>query len=120
MTSLESPKDYCNRFQKTAKILKSLVPNASLGGPGFNTFLDTDFFGQLLEPFQNATYLPDFLSAYYFGYVPQRSYSESQPTGYTTVTTSHNMQVKIKELLLCKEHYNMQNIPCILRSIALI
>lgn len=111
MTSLESPKDYCNRFQKTAKILKSLVPNASLGGPGFNTFLDTDFFGQLLEPFQNATYLPDFLSAYYFGYVPQRSYSESQPTGYTTVTTSHNMQVKIKELLLCKEHYNMQNIP---------
>lgn len=111
MTSLESPEDYCKRFQKTAMILKSYVPNASLGGPGFNTFLGTDYFGKVLEPFQKATFLPDFLSAYYFSYDIKTTNDENGSVAYTAVTSSHTMKLKIKSLLECKKKYGMEEIP---------
>lgn len=111
MTSLESPGDYCARFQQTASILKSMVPNVSLGGPGFNTFLGIEYFDELIKPFSSAFYKPDFLSAYYFPYLPQHPNNNNLPAGYTTVPTSNTMLEKIDELNDCKLQNDMGDIP---------
>ena len=111
MTSLESPEDYCARFQQTSSILKSMVPNVSLGGPGFNTFLGTEYFEELIKPFLSAFYKPDFLSAYYFPYLPQHPNDKHLPAGYTTVPTSNTMLEKINELNKCKLRNDMDDIP---------
>jgi beta-xylosidase/AraC-like DNA-binding protein len=111
MTSLEAPADYCARFQQTSSILKSMVPNVSLGGPGFNTFLGIEYFEELLKPFLSALYKPDFLSAYYFPYLPQHPNDNHLPAGYTTVPTSNTMLEKIGSLNACKSRNDMGDIP---------
>lgn len=64
----EPVEDYVERFGRTAQILKSRIPDVILGGPGFNSFVDSDYFELLLKGFKGQTYTPDFFSAYYFPY----------------------------------------------------
>lgn len=97
MSSLESPEDFCARFQKTARILKTLVPNAVLGGPGFNGFLSTDKFADLIAPFKKAAYKPDFISAYYFPYAVISGDNADDPSGYTVSPTPYTMVCKLSE-----------------------
>lgn len=96
MSSLESPQDFCRRFQQVAGILKKLVPDAQLGGPGFNGFLDTDSFQALLAPFENADYRPDFISAYYFPYLAP-SQDDENTGGYTVASTPNAMVKRLSE-----------------------
>lgn len=97
MSSLESPEDFCRRFQKVAGILKSFVPNAVLGGPGFNGFLPTEKFAELMTAFRDAPYQPDFISAYYFPYTPFSGDDSAAPSGYRASPTPQSMVERITE-----------------------
>lgn len=97
MTSLESPADFCSRFQRTAAILKKLAPDAALGGPGFNGFLDAKYFSQILEAFQKAPYQPDFISAYYFPYIPAFGNPAEETGGYRAATSPYAMVQRVSE-----------------------
>ncbi len=99
MTSLEKPATYYYRFQKTAAIIKSLVPECAIGGPCFNTFLETSKFDDLLQEFRaDSTYIPDFFSACYFPYIPERPYSESEPSGSLAAQSPDLMSRKLRQL----------------------
>jgi beta-xylosidase/AraC-like DNA-binding protein len=110
MTSLESPQHYCERFQKTAEILKRMIPDACLGGPGFNTFLKSSRFSQLLVSFSEAEYKPDFFSAYCFPYLSKNPEADFL-AGYSTVAALDNMKEKINSLKKCISDAHMEDIP---------
>lgn len=97
MSSLEPPQVFCKRFQRVARILKTLVPDAVLGGPGFNGFLDTHRFRELLDAFDGAYYQPDFISAYYLSYTAIDGDNTEDPSGYTASVNAETMVEKLKE-----------------------
>lgn len=102
MTSLETPADFCHRFQQVAAILKSIVPDVHLGGPGFNSFLDDNTFSRILSLLQHAKYQPDFISTCYFPCLAPEIPSDG---GYTVAPPPHSMTNRLRELKkLLSEH----------------
>lgn len=111
MNSLEEPDTYVTRFQHVAELLKSLVPEVILGGPGFNTFLDDTNFYDLMNAFHGKHYQPDFISAYCFPYTPKKKNAPSFLSGYTAFTKGHSMQEKLQGLMEQQKRLNMDNLP---------
>lgn len=111
MSSLEPPDVFCRRFQQVAEIFKTLVPNASLGGPGFNGFRDTQRFRELLLAFQDARYQPDFISAYYLPYAARAGDDIQNPSGYKASAHARTMVDKLKEWKTMIEEINMGHLP---------
>jgi len=110
MTSLESAQHYLDRFQRTARILKRLVPEAVLGGPGFNTFLGKSYFLELLEVFRGAEYQPDFLSAHCFPYTAKDPDAQGMH-GYVLDYGLDHISGKIEMLKDCIREAHMERIP---------
>lgn len=69
MTTIEAPSDYAKRFQFVANTIKQYIPDAKVGGPGFNTFLPADYFDAVLKEFVKGQIQPDFISIYLYPYV---------------------------------------------------
>lgn len=109
MTSVEPPSAYCSRFQRTAEILKSLAPNASLGGPGFNAFLQDSRFTEILDAFRNAKYQPDFFSVYCFPSVAKDPNADL--AGYFFATELDYIKKRITALKKCIKNYHLEHIP---------
>lgn len=68
---LESPEEYVQRFMNYRKVLKCLVPECSLGGPGFNTSADKESFIEILEAMKQENIRPDFFSVYIYCHTPE-------------------------------------------------
>jgi xylan 1,4-beta-xylosidase len=98
MTSLEEPADYFKRFTIISDIFKSINCEFSLGGPGFNSFLEIDYFEQLISVFENTDYKPDFISAYYFPYSPLTPNDHTHANGYNVEYSPNKMLLKINQL----------------------
>ncbi|MFV0465435.1 MAG: GH39 family glycosyl hydrolase [Lachnospiraceae bacterium] len=115
MTSCESVDVYTTRFQRTRDILKQLTPDIQIGGPGFNTFMPSEYFQELLNEFQHRDIIPDFFTAYYFPYLPTKDRPEPEENGYgyTTVVKEHQMSEKTNELLACMKRSDFESHPLI-------
>ena len=111
MTSLESPKSYFKRFCIISDIFKSMQCHFSLGGPGFNSFLNTNNFEQLISVFKNSTYSPDFISAYYFPYTPATNESRHAKKLYNIEQSPNTMLQKISDLKSSLEKNGFAHIP---------
>jgi xylan 1,4-beta-xylosidase len=57
---------YVERFKDTYCIIKKIIPNAQIGGPGFNVTADTKTLALILQEIQNAGINQDFVSIYLF------------------------------------------------------
>jgi len=68
MTIVESPLSYLNRFKYVYSTIKELVPKAYVGGPGFNTFMNTEHLSNTLDAMNKAFIKPDFVSIYVYPY----------------------------------------------------
>ena len=109
MTSLEPPSEYCDRFQKVSHIIKSQVPDTSIGGPGFNSYLSTQHFEELISALKNSTYIPDFISVYCFPFIPNNA--EHSDKGYVTAQTPNLITQKICELKTVLASYDFDQLP---------
>lgn len=57
---------YISTFEEYYKIIKQLVPNAKVGGPGINPELNINYLGELLNQFVERGVIPDFISIILF------------------------------------------------------
>lgn len=111
LSSLEPPDVFCKRFQRVAEIFKTLVPNAVLGGPGFNGFSDTQRFREILTAFHGAAYQPDFISAYYLPYAALAGDDIHNPSGYKASAHACTMVDKLREWKEMIAEANMGHLP---------
>lgn len=111
MTSLEDPSTFYNRFIMIANIFKDMKCEFCLGGPGFNTFLETDYFDRLLAEFKAHNYQPDFFSAYYFPYSPLTPNQHLSASGYHVDYSPNAMLSKVKELKDVLDKRGFRDIP---------
>lgn len=110
MNSLEDSTTYTDRFQTIAGIMKGLVPELVIGGPGFNTFLHEDNFYELMRGFNGKAFQPDFVSAYYFPYSPKEKDNPLGLTGYTAFSCN-TMSHKIDRLRQHLLELHMEHLP---------
>lgn len=111
MNSRESSEDYFKRFQKVAHLMKSMVPELSIGGPGFNTYLDSTFFFETIHFFVDAPYQPDFICVYYFPYTSKKKELIPSVSGYTAAPQGNTMNQKIQSIKHILEKLNLNHIP---------
>lgn len=69
MTVCETPASYVNRFQFVYETVKSFVPSAKVGGPGFNTFMNISYLEDVLKELLKKHLVPDFISFYLYPYI---------------------------------------------------
>lgn len=110
MNSLEPASHYLERFQKTARILKSFTPHVALGGPGHNTSMKPSHFSEILQAFRQAEHKPDFLSAYCFPYTSANPES-TQVTDFVLATGKDHMKQEISKLKKAMTDAGMEEIP---------
>ena len=71
LNPLEDAKEYWERFLAYQNIIKSLLPDCMVGGPGFNTARDPGSFQTFLDVLQRKNFQPDFVSIYIYCYIPE-------------------------------------------------
>lgn len=69
MTKLESPANYYRRFETTYTIIKTILPGAQIGAPGFNTFSSLRAFEDTMQYLHKKHLHPDFVTVYIYPYV---------------------------------------------------
>lgn len=111
MTSTEPYLEYLNRYNAIAGIIKSILPSAKVGGPGFNTFLDSAQVSPLLEKWHEQNFKPDFFSVYYFPYLPKNPNNEHIPTGYEIASSPARMSQKLKEISRLMYNHLLMDVP---------
>lgn len=67
---LETPKEYWDKYTALRNVIKSLLPECEVGGPGYNTSGNIQNFKSLLQEMKNRQICPDFFSIYIFCYAP--------------------------------------------------
>lgn len=111
MSSLESPKCFARRFEQIAGIFKRMHCQFSLGGPGFNSYLPTSHFVELLLALKGSAFQPDFISAYYFPYAPRGADDQTDDRGYLIEQSSDAMPTKIDELCSALKKCGYSDLP---------
>ena len=104
-----SPERYANSFQRAYNAIKALIPNAKIGGAGFNICSHNDIIENYLQTFNNLNLKFDFLSFYSFGYKPVNSYTSKDDIS-RAILSSNPSNAKdgirhIKEIIK-KTNYN--------------
>lgn len=69
MTIIEPPQAYAERFQFVYQTIKSFVPSAKVGGPGFNTFIPVSCLESTIRELIRRHLAPDFISFYLYPYI---------------------------------------------------
>lgn len=60
--------EYIDMFQFIYQTVKNLIPNAQVGGPGYNFVSGLDSFKAIISSLKNRSITPDFVSFYVFPY----------------------------------------------------
>ncbi len=69
MTVVEPPSLYVDRFQFIYEMIKSYLPLAKIGGPGFNTFIHLSSLEGIIKEMIRRHLTPDFISYYMYPYI---------------------------------------------------
>ena len=70
LKSLETPAEYWDKFCAYHDLIKELLPDCAVGGPGFNTARPVSEFRDLMAEMTRRQLRPDFFSIYIFCYTP--------------------------------------------------
>ena len=65
----ESPEIYALHFSKVYSIIKELLPQCQVGGPGYNTYAQLSHFYAIMKSLGELHMMPDFITAYIYPYV---------------------------------------------------
>lgn len=68
LSEVERPEEYVKRFQTLYSIVKSIVPDAQTGAPGYNSFTPSEHFDRILNHLHAAQLYPDFISVYIYSF----------------------------------------------------
>lgn len=67
---LETPEEYWNKYTALYNVIKALVPDCEVGGPGYNTSGSIQTFQSLMQEMKRQQISPDFFSIYIYCYAP--------------------------------------------------
>ena len=67
---LETPKEYWDKYTALYNVIKALVPDCAVGGPGYNTSGNIQTFHALMQEMKKRQIFPDFFSIYIYCYAP--------------------------------------------------
>ncbi len=67
---LETPQEYWDKYTALRKVIKTLLPECPVGGPGYNTSGSIHNFQSLMQEMKNRQVCPDFFSIYIYCYAP--------------------------------------------------
>lgn len=76
---LETPKEYWDKYTTLRNMIKSLLPDCEVGGPGYNTSSNMQTFQALMQEMKKRQILPDFFSIYIYCYAPGEYVMKSSP-----------------------------------------
>lgn len=98
---IESAREYADRFAAYRNILKNLIPECAIGGPGFNTSSDRIKMIEILEELKRRKLQPDFYSIYIYCHAPGR-YDSRDTTLNTHMIISEDANVFTEDFLSFK------------------
>ncbi len=70
MYHTEDPKNFSRRFSYAYTTIKSLVPDAMVGGPSFNTLIPVGYLDRTLSCLRDRKLVPDFIPVLVYPYRP--------------------------------------------------
>lgn len=92
---ISTPKEYIEKFRTYRDIIKKLLPECRVGGPGYNTSADKLTFIETLEEMKRQQIYPDFFSIYIYCHAPERYDSRGSADGtHTILSTDPDMPLK--------------------------
>ncbi len=68
LTYLETPQEYLEKYTAYLRVIREFLPDAMVGGPGFNTASAPSGFTSFLKAFRESGIRPDFFSIYVYSY----------------------------------------------------
>lgn len=105
-----APEVYARYFARLCGIIKEVLPDCRVGGPGYNTYAPVSHFATIMEHMKKEGCLPDFISAYIYPYVfedseemPSYDYEPSPPMLSPDQTIFLRRLNKIRDF--CNENY---------------
>ncbi len=104
----ESPEVYARYFSRLYKIIKDILPECRVGGPGYNTYAPLSHFAAIMEHMSKQGCMPDFISAYIYPYIIEgreeiRTFDREPPMLSPDKTIFYRRMKKIRDF--CDEHY---------------
>lgn len=104
----ESPEIYARHFSNIYKIIKELLPDCQVGGPGYNTYAQFSHFEAIMKSQGALDLVPDFITAYIYPYVQDRE-GRSLPYGFKSSMISPDKNIYRQRLTVlydyCQKHY---------------
>lgn len=76
---LETPKEYWNKYTTLQNVIKALLPDCKVGGPGYNISSNIQIFQSLMQEMKKRQIYPDFFSIYIYCYAPGEYVMKSSP-----------------------------------------
>lgn len=104
---------YMDLFQNYSNTIKRIVPNAKIGGPGFNPDLNMKWLSELLNQWKNRAIKPDFFSVYLYPYELIEDSKKKKVKGRSYLEIKNNINdssEKPSPLLLSRDRSFSKNI----------
>lgn len=96
MSKVEPPSEYVKRFKFFRETIKSVMPTAEVGGPGFNTFMNFQHLIDVVKELNLKNAHPDFISYYLYPYKNNPGTTNSQGE-YYILSKDKNMYKKYSQ-----------------------
>ncbi len=107
-SDLVAPSVYAQYFSRVYHIIKRIIPQCRVGGPGYNTYAPLSHFEQIMTTVAGQGCSPDFISAYIYPYVLEDREEISGPKSDTPIL-SPDPDIYKRRLLkvhdFCQIHY---------------
>ena len=111
LSIVESPAAYFQRFQKVYSAVKHIVPEALVGGPGYNTFTPMEHLDRTLNYLQKRGLRPDFISVYIFLFKTPRVLTGGHDTQIILDEDPDFFQRRIADIRETCRRNHMENLP---------
>jgi len=100
----ESPTAYARRFKCYREVIKQLVPDARIGGPGYNDCSANHLFEAFLSSLKEQKVVPDYISIYLFSFDSNRYNIRLKDVSRSLVSVlSMNPEIFKQRTNACKE-----------------
>ncbi len=93
----ETPAEYWARFDRIRNVIKGLLPDAAVGGPGYNVTAGSRHFEDLMAELRKLPFRPDYLSIYMYCFeatLIDSNTPESQYNQFRLLTMDPNYPIR--------------------------
>lgn len=111
LSEVESPAEYFQRFREIYTTVKHIVPEALVGGPGYNSFTPTEHLDRTLAYLHKQGLHPDFISVYIFMFKRPRVLTGGHDTSIMLDENPDFFRNRIAVIRDICSRNHMQNMP---------